>query len=597
MPTSSNPRSGCWASPAPAPSPVGTWSRKVSDAETTPASPMDFDITIQEVIHEKDQLGPRRHVSEAMGVAPSSKEQPHKALPTKADGDFRLVQMLSPAAVRPSMSPQEREKSKHDQVERAIQKLKPGMTVNEKVAAVPRRLLVMRGPDGQGLRRAVLRGSTIVWFTTGYEGKRFVYERAQALGVRSIVLESSDSWSKDMLRDGIISKFVPIDMSQSIDGVYAQAFNAIQRLRQDPTVGEIDGIATVVELSVPLVSRLAEALNLPGHNPDAVDLARDKWSTRGALVEAGLPTPPYCAIDRKEDLEKAARKVGFPAVLKPRGGAASLGVKKVASKADLLSVYEEVRQELSSLVVSSGALVKGDEANNGGVKADEAIDLSLLLEKYLDGDEVDVDVVMSEGEWKYAAVSDNGPTLEPYFNETWAVSPSLLSREKQVALKELAIGSVKALGFTDGVFHVECKYTSIGPHLIEVNARMGGGPVYATNLRTWNVCLVEETIFAAVGIPSRPDVPREPHQCIANSDVNALKSGKLLDLKFLDPLRGREGVVSFSPHVGVGEEVCGPSDGMPTWLVEIVVAKPTPREALDFLFQLESEVQALVNLS
>lgn len=29
---------------------------------------------------------------------------------------------------------------------------------------------------------------------------------------------------------------------------------------------------------------------------------------------------------------------------------------------------------------------------------------------------VDVDVVMSGGEWRYAAVSDNGPTLEPYFN-------------------------------------------------------------------------------------------------------------------------------------------------------------------------------------
>jgi hypothetical protein len=30
--------------------------------------------------------------------------------------------------------------------------------------------------------------------------------------------------------------------------------------------------------------------------------------------------------------------------------------------------------------------------------------------------QVDVDVVMSGGEWRYAAVTDNGPTLEPYFN-------------------------------------------------------------------------------------------------------------------------------------------------------------------------------------
>jgi biotin carboxylase len=36
---------------------------------------------------------------------------------------------------------------------------------------------------------------------------------------------------------------------------------------------------------------------------------------------------------------------------------------------------------------------------------------------------------------------------------------------------------LQALGFTCGVFHVECKYTSRGPRLIEVNARMGGGCV------------------------------------------------------------------------------------------------------------------------
>ena len=33
-----------------------------------------------------------------------------------------------------------------------------------------------------------------------------------------------------------------------------------------------------------------------------------------------------------------------------------------------------------------------------------------------------------------------------------------------------------------GVFHVELKYTSRGPRLIEVNCRMGGGPVRITNL-------------------------------------------------------------------------------------------------------------------
>ena len=41
VPTRSNPRAGCWASPAPAPSPVGTWSRKASADSTVEATPRE----------------------------------------------------------------------------------------------------------------------------------------------------------------------------------------------------------------------------------------------------------------------------------------------------------------------------------------------------------------------------------------------------------------------------------------------------------------------------------------------------------------------------------------------------------------------------
>jgi biotin carboxylase len=510
--------------------------------------------------------------------------------------DFRTEQLLaSPGSLPKGRSVRDRERQMRDLVNRVIKEIKvmPG-TTDEKISKVPRRLLTARGADGQRLRQELLRNSIIVFFTAGYEGKRFVYEKAHELGVRTVLIDSPTSWSAKLVEEGIVKKFIPVDMSQSSEDVYHQAMEEIEKLSRDPDFGEPDGIATVVELSVATAARMAEALGLPGPLPEAVDQARDKHRTRGCLADAGLPTPPYHRIESQADLAAAAREVGFPAVLKPISGAASLGVKKVENSKELLETFKEVDAELRSLVVSSGALVKDD---GQGQKAEHCIGTTFMLERYLDGAEVDVDVVMSEGEWQYAAVSDNGPTLEPYFNETWAVTPSLLRRQEQVALKELAISSVKALGFTDGIFHVECKYTSIGPQLIEVNARMGGGPVYSTNLRTWNVDLVVETLLLSVGIPSRPDVPREPLVCIANSDVNTLRSGKLVDLSFLEPLKQRPDVLSYDPHVAAGEEVIGPADGLPTWLVEIIVAKPTPREALDFLLLLEAEIQSRVKLA
>ena len=47
--------------------------------------------------------------------------------------------------------------------------------------------------------------------------------------------------------------------------------------------------------------------------------------------------------------------------------------------------------------------------------------------------------------------------------------PSILSLQQQRELCQLSVAAVKCMGFTVGVFHVECKYTSAnGPQLIEV---------------------------------------------------------------------------------------------------------------------------------
>jgi len=348
----------------------------------------------------------------------------------------------------------------------------------------------------------------------------------------------------------------------------------------------VDGITTFVELSVPLAARLSEAFGLPGFRPKAVDAARDKHATRAAMKAAGLPTPKNILIRSEADLQAAAAHVGFPSVLKPVSGAASLGVKKVTDIAEMTACYREVVAELSSLVVSSGALVKRQD--NTGVDAGSVVDLTILLEQYLDGVEVDVDIVMSDGQWQYAAVSDNGPTLEPYFNETWGLCPSLLNKDDQTKLKELSIDCVKALGFTSGIFHVECKLTSSGPQLIEVNARMGGGPVRECNRLVWGVDLVEEAIFCALGIPARPVVPPLPMTCIGYSFLNAPKSGKLMSTRCLEDLKQKEGVLSVDLMVREGGAVTGAADGLPTWLALLVVSKNTSKAAVEYCQQLEA---------
>mmetsp|Transcript_4541 Transcript_4541/g.3764 ORF Transcript_4541/g.3764 Transcript_4541/m.3764 type:complete len:103 (+) Transcript_4541:529-837(+) len=82
--------------------------------------------------------------------------------------------------------------------------------------------------------------------------------------------------------------------------------------------------------------------------------------------------------------------------------------------------------------------------------------------------------------------------------------PSMLPNNEVKGLRQMAVDSVTAMGFTDGVFHVEGKYTSRGPRLIEVNARLGGGPVHMMNKIANGVDLVDEELLLSVGIPSVP---------------------------------------------------------------------------------------------
>ena len=199
------------------------------------------------------------------------------------------------------------------------------------------------------------------------------------------------------------------------------------------------------------------------------------------------------------------------------------------------------------------------------------IKTTLMLEEYLDGPEVDVDLIISEGEAVYGAITDNWPTVEPYFNETGSNCPSILPASHQRELMDLAVASVHSLGLqmvrllakgqppfmrmpsqlvaclvhtggcrthqrplhaAQGVFHVELKYTTHGPRLIEVNCRMGGGPVRATNLLVWGVDLVEEQLLCSAGIPSRPPIAAKPLMYIAEYSVNAKVSGRVMNTEF-----------------------------------------------------------------
>lgn len=450
----------------------------------------------------------------------------------------------------------------------------------EHLRRVPKSELAADSAAGQALRRKIMRGSVVVFIGAGSTSKKMIYDVAKEMGVQSVVIDSPGCWVERLQTEGIITKFAPMDLDIDPEMLFGDLVKLISEIGD--SLGGIDGVCTFCEVATPLTARVCEALGLPGNPSNSVDLARDKHACRRALEEAGLPTPANHLITDTEDLDAAAAKVGFPAVIKPVAGAASLGVIRVENIDELKTSYANVVREMRKYKVTSGLLVAGAEEDEEDGNAAGWVKPRVLMEEYLDGAECDIDCVMADGEVKFAEVSDNWPTQEPYFNESGAQCPSLLPEDQVAALISLSKQSLVAAGFTTGVFHVEAKFTSRGARLVEINPRMGGGGVFYTLLYTWGVNLIEEQMMASVGLPCCPQRLAEP-KAVAYSLLNSWKTGKIMSTDWCAKWAALPGVHHCNPLIKAGTMGYGIEKGMPIWLCELLVVKPTAKEACAYI--------------
>jgi len=440
--------------------------------------------------------------------------------------------------------------------------------IQARLAATDAHVVRGRGAAGDALRRTILAGSRVAVINPGSHAKRFMYERAKALGVELVLVGRPDSWARSLVDDGVAVRYIDVEWPGDPDEAADLGLSAL-----NDESGLLDGVVTFWEDAVPTVARVAETLGLPGSPPAAADTARSKERTLEASRRAGLPTPDYMHLRGARSLPAAAERIGFPAVIKPIFGAEAMGVVRADDLQALEAAYARDR-----------ALIGPDfdpifEQGSG-----------LILEEYLDGTEFDVDIVLSNGACVFAATSENWPTNEPYFVETGLHTPSWHPPDRLAAVTDLCIRTALALGFTDAVLHVEAKDTSRGPRLLEVNARLGGGRTADDHLLVTGVDLVEQVLLTSVGIPVAPSGNREPACGIALFVVEAPRSGILRHARFLDHLAGDSSVYQADVKVPAGSQVTARADGFPTSVAEVSVraadamtARTHVRELVDAL--------------
>jgi biotin carboxylase len=251
-----------------------------------------------------------------------------------------------------------------------------------------------------------------------------------------------------------------------------------------------DGIVTFLDAGMVDLAVLAADLGLTFHSPATAQALTDKARQRAAFHQAGLPGPG-CHVVPAGDPEAAVRSISatltWPAILKPRSAQGSRYTFLAAEPAEAVRLLEALGPERKEMVLE-------DFLGSDPERA------SLPFADY-----VSVESLVAGGVISHVAVTGRFPLAEN-FRETGFFIPAALGPDEQKAVLELATEAIEALGVTIGCLHTEIKFTPVGPRLIEVNGRVGGGVPEMLD-RAAGIPLLEWTFRVALAEPLRIDGP------------------------------------------------------------------------------------------
>ena len=286
-----------------------------------------------------------------------------------------------------------------------------------------------------------------------------------------------------------------------------------------------DGIMTLAtDMPMRGVSKSSARLGLKSIPYETAIKATDKHEMIRSFEKHDVPHPWFFAVRDEQELHKLLPNINYPCIMKPTDNAGSHGVVLVGNEGQLKESYGYSRSN-----------------SRGG---------EVIIEEYLQGQEVSVEVMVTDGNVNILQITDKLTTGAPHFVEMGHSQPSRLTEHVQMQIKQVAENAVKAVGIDCGPAHVEMMITQRGPVMIELGARMGGDNIttHLVPLST-GIDMVKATIDVALG--NQPDITVKRH---CGSAIRFIKapSGKIAAITGVDEAGLVPGIkeISFTKHVG-----------------------------------------------
>lgn len=270
-------------------------------------------------------------------------------------------------------------------------------------------------------------------------------------------------------------------------------------------------------------AELIARLGLPGPDPAAVRVLRDKQAVRTLLHEAGLSRAPAVPAG-------SAGSVGYPLIVKDSAGTSSRGVWLVRDDDELATALREAE--------------------------DTALKGHLLAEPYFEGPLYSAETVTWQGRTRLLGVSSRQLSPEPARREEAAAYPVAFPDKDFAELSEWIDAVLAAAGHGQGFAHTEFILTADGPEVVEINQRIGGAMIGEALCRSLRTNVYTAMVSMALGRePSLLTQELEQGPGVAFVLSYPQAPGRLTGWAGLDRLPGLPGDPEWYPTAAIGDEL------------------------------------------
>ena len=319
-----------------------------------------------------------------------------------------------------------------------------------------------------------------------------------------------------------------IASTRDIEGCVRSAKNIAEKMK-------IDAVITVGTDASSTVASVQAALELPGNKFEDAYAATNKIRMRERFRKHNIAQPDFYPIWSYEEALSAFKKLTKPVVIKPADNMGARGVMKIEKEEHLLNGFNRAKS-----------------ASPSG---------EIVLEEYMEGAELSIDMLISDGEIYVTGVADRLIEYPPFFIEIGHIMPSNLPQEQIDDAIDVMKQGIRALGLKTGAAKGDIKVTKDGAKIGEIAARLSGGFMSAyTYPYSSGVNLIRNAIDISLALPPSDLTPKWDKVSVEKAFIPG--SGIVESIDGIDEALSIEGVKEIFMRAKVGDILTNPTNNL-----------------------------------